>query len=93
VSASLELNVVGERPATGSNRARLPGRDGYDLPAYGLVGAYVATTGLRLVGTGETRFAVRGTNLTGADHVEPGTGGIDIPGLGRTLMLLVTQEL
>jgi len=42
--------------------------------------------------TRETRLTLSGRNLLNQKYFEPGFGGIDIPGLGLTIMLNATQS-
>jgi outer membrane receptor protein involved in Fe transport len=82
---------VGERGASGSNIFFNSGRS-YALPAYqqfDLAGTFTVSA----LGKGhDTRmmFAVR--NLLDERHSEPGFGGIDIPTMGRTFQLGLSQS-
>jgi len=81
---------VGERGASTSNI--FINRNSYALPAYQQFDL-AATASFIPLGKGhETRvlFAIR--NLLDEHHSEPGFGGIDIPTLGRTFQLGLTQS-
>ncbi len=81
---------VGERGASSSNIFINSGNS-YALPAYQQFDLAATATFIPLGKGHETRvlFAIR--NLLDEHHSEPGFGGIDIPTLGRTFQLALTQ--
>ena len=64
----------------------------YSLPAYVVMDASVSTLNLKLLGpTRETRVVAVIRNVLNQRHAEPGFGGFDLPGPGRSAMLEVRQ--
>lgn len=85
-----QARVVGPRGATQSN-VFINNAENYNLPGYTDLSATLSTTGLKLIGDGETRFSLSVTNLLGQNYSEPGFGGFDVPERGRRAMLEVRQ--
>ncbi len=81
---------VGERGAS-SNNIFINSGNSYALPAYQQFDLAATATFIPLGKGHDTRvqFAVR--NVLDEHHNEPGFGGIDIPSLGRTFQLGLTQ--
>jgi outer membrane cobalamin receptor len=92
--AHLNLNVsvrgVGSRYSTALN-TEANNRQAYRLAPYATVDAAISTIGLAFFGGTETSFALSARNLLDTRFVEPGSGGIDIPNVGRTVLLEVRQ--
>ena len=82
---------VGERGASTSNIFLNSGTS-YALPAYQQFDLAATATFIPLGKGHDTRvlFAIR--NVLDEHHSEPGFGGIDIPSLGRTFQLGLTQQ-
>jgi outer membrane receptor for ferrienterochelin and colicins len=93
--ARLNLNVsaraVGPRYSTVLN-TEANNRRAYTVPGYVTMDAAISTIGLALLGGTETSFAISGRNLLDTRFAEPGFGGVDIPNVGRTLMLEVRES-
>jgi hypothetical protein len=81
---------IGERGASTSNI--FINRNSYALPAYQQFDLAATATFIPLGKGHDTRvlFAIR--NLLDEHHSEPGFGGIDIPSMGRTFQLGLTQQ-
>jgi outer membrane receptor for ferrienterochelin and colicin len=88
------LKWTGRRAADKSNLPFLPqgSRSEYFLPAYTVIDAGLTTVGLRLGGR-PCQLGVRVRNVIGADHVEPGFSGIDVPGEERQVYVTFEQQL
>jgi iron complex outermembrane receptor protein len=82
---------VGQRGATEQN-LRLNDGKPYTLPAYMRLDLGACTSGVKLVGEGETKVGMFVRNLTDERHSEPGPLGADLPTLGRTYELHARQE-
>ncbi len=99
-TASLSGTLVGERWASLSNRQqRVPSESGagydfkaYRLPAYLLLDASVSSRLLEWGEGGGLSVTLTAKNLLNQATVEPGFSGIDIPGLGRTVLLSLSVE-
>ncbi len=87
---NLEARLIGERLSSQSNTL-LNGSRAYVLPPRLTADLTLSSQGLSLVGEGETYLALSVRNLTDARVVDPGYAGVDYPGLGRHLLLTVTQ--
>jgi iron complex outermembrane receptor protein len=85
-----ELNYVSRRDATQQN-IFLNNDDPYGLEQFADVNFGVASEGLRVVAESETKFVLSVRNLLDERHSEPGFGGVDIPNLGRTVLIEVRQ--
>ena len=83
--------VVGERGASQSNIAA-NGNNSYALPRYNSLNAAASVVLTPLGRTHETRLTLSGRNLLNEKYFEPGFGGIDIPGMGLTILLNATQS-
>src|SRR5262245_49634226 len=83
--------VVGERGASQGNIVA-NGGNSYALPQYNLLNAAASAVLTPLGRTRETRVTLSGRNLLNQKYFEPGFGGIDIPGLGVTIMLNAAQS-
>jgi hypothetical protein len=83
--------VVGERGASQSNIAA-NGNNSYALAQYNSLNAAASVVLTPLGRTRETRVTLSGRNLLNEKYFEPGFGGIDVPGLGITIMLNATQS-
>jgi hypothetical protein len=93
--AHLNLNVslrgVGPRYSTALN-TEANNRRAYSLPGYATLDVSIATIGLAVLGGTETSLALTGRNLLDTRFVEPGFGGVDIPNVGRTLLLELRES-
>lgn len=88
-----QARVVGPRASSQSNTL-LNNAKPYELPGYVEVDARVGTSNLYLLGDKlSTQISVTGTNLLNARYSDPGFGGLDIPALGRTVMLELRQSM
>jgi outer membrane receptor protein involved in Fe transport len=82
--------IVGERGASQSNIFLNNGQS-YALPGYQQVDL-AATATFNPLGKGyDTRAFVSVRNILDERHSEPGFGGIDVPSLGRTFQLALSQ--
>jgi len=86
----LAWRQVGERGASQSNIAA-NANNAYSLPGYGLLEASATATFTPFGPRRETRVTFSGRNLLDRRYFEPGFGGLDIPGLGRSFMLIASQ--
>lgn len=84
LSVSPELSYVSARPASQSNVLE-EGR-AYALPAY-FYTALAIHARVPLGSSGGLRLRLRATDLLDDRPAEPGFGGVDVPGLGRTMFL------
>lgn len=92
LSATARVRGASRRGASQSN-VLLNNDRPYALDAYALVDLSLRTKGLEPLGPGrETRLQVTVRNLLDTRWSEPGFGGLDIPMLGRTFMLELTQS-
>jgi outer membrane receptor for ferrienterochelin and colicins len=89
VSASGEH--VSSRKATLANIV-LNG-ESYVLDPYFVLGMHVRTLGVALLKDRTTEVSLHGQNLLGAQYEHGGTHGVDIPALGRSVLLRLKQEL
>lgn len=84
--------IVGPRGATQANREYNNNHD-YTLPTYARLDARLATADLAFLGEGrESRLALVGRNLLDSRYSEPSFGKFDVPALGRTLMVELSQS-
>jgi iron complex outermembrane receptor protein len=88
-----ELRVVGAVPQHGSNVLIAEGRgvEAEDLDPYALLALTVSSMNLRPLGK-ETVITGRVTNVLDARVEHPGTGGVNVPGAGRTWWIGLVQE-
>ncbi|MHB1844225.1 MAG: TonB-dependent receptor plug domain-containing protein [Deltaproteobacteria bacterium] len=91
LTVSPELSLIGPRGSSQSNALIYGGA--YELPPYLYTGGSLSTGPWHLFGARVTRFALHATDLTGQIWYEPGFNGIDVPSMGRTAMLTLTQGL
>jgi outer membrane receptor protein involved in Fe transport len=86
-----EVSLIGPREASQSNvleRGAL-----YSLPAYVFTAVTLSMPERKLFANRATRFSLRVTNLLGTTITEPGFNGVDVPTVGRTVLLTVVQSL
>ena len=88
---SPELSYVGPRQASQSNALQHMGN--YELDAYFYTAVALSLPEQKLLGDRPTSASLRVTNLLDEGWPEPGFGGIDLPGQGRTVLLTVRQGL
>lgn len=86
LNVNASFRGVGPRYASALN-VEANNRRAYQLPAYATLDASLSSVGLNLLGGTETSFALTMRNILDTRFVEPGYGGIDIPTVGRTVML------
>ncbi len=86
-----ELRAASERASSRSNTKIAGGH--YDVPGYVDLDMSLGMLDLGLWEGHATRVVLRAANLFGANIVEPGFNGIDVPQLGPTVWLTVSQEL
>ncbi|MBI4511311.1 MAG: TonB-dependent receptor [Deltaproteobacteria bacterium] len=88
-----ELNHVGSLPASGSNLliAKRHGKPAYRIGSHALLGLTLSTVGIKY-GPNELVLRLSLKNLLNTSTVQPGFGGNDIPGLGRTVLLEMEQQ-
>ena len=89
VNLNARVRGVGPRGSTQSNA--LLNNGPYELPGYVHVDLSISTIGLNFLGGSQTSLAFTVRNLLDTREVEPGFGGFDIPGRGRTMMLEIKQ--
>lgn len=97
-AVDLDVNCSGEyvgprRASLGNGQLFNPVdlTDSYQLPAYVLGSVTISRGGLRPFGGPPGRLEISLRDLPGG-HVEPGNGGLDIPGAGPSLHLLWDQS-
>jgi iron complex outermembrane receptor protein len=86
---SIELSLIGQRSASQSN-ALAAGKD-YKYEPYVFGGLVLALPPTRLWGDRETSASLRAENLLGQAWSDPGFNGVDVPSLGRTVFLNLSQ--
>ena len=94
LNANLDINLVSERKASMVNNQlfkRTSLRDTYSLDSYILVDLTLSSVGIRFFDAGETVFSLS-FRYRPLEIVEPGYGGIDIPGLGSQLLFRMQQN-
>jgi iron complex outermembrane receptor protein len=91
LTVDVSWKMVGERGASQSNIVA-NGNNSYALPSYSSLNAAASVVLTPFGPTRETRLTLSGRNLLNQKYFEPGFGGIDIPGLGLTIMLNATQS-
>ena len=90
---TVQARVVGPRGASDSN-VYLNNNQAYTLAPYASVDLAVSVVDLHPFGSRSvTRVRVSVSNLLDDRHFEPGSGGIDIPNLGRAFSLELRQSL
>ena len=91
LTVDVSWKMVGERGASQGNIIA-NGNNSYALPSYSSLNAAVSAVLTPFGPMRETRLTLSGRNLLNQKYFEPGFGGIDIPGLGLTIMLNATQS-
>lgn len=86
-----EISFVAPREASQSNTLEA-GRL-YQLPSYVLTALTLSMPERRLLRDRPTRFALRVHDVLGTARADPGFNGVDVPPLGRTVLLTVVQGL
>lgn len=86
-----ELLLIGARSASQPNTLEVGSP--YELPPSAQLALAVGLPQVYVFGSVPTSVVVRGTDLLDARPTEPGFGGIDYPGIGRTVWLTVRQGL
>lgn len=89
LSLTGEVSLIGNRSASQSN-ALAAGKD-YTYPPYVFTALVLALPPTKLWGNRETSASLRAENLTGQLWSDPGFNGVDVPALGRTVFLNVSQ--
>lgn len=90
LNLNARLRAVGPRGSTQSNA--LLNNGAYELPGYVHVDLSISTVGLNFLGGSQTALAFTVRNVLDVREAEPGFGGFDIPGAGRTMMLELKQS-
>jgi outer membrane receptor for ferrienterochelin and colicins len=88
---ALEVSYIGPRSSSQSNA--LNRGEAYKVPGYVYLGASLATGPRKILGNRETSFVLRVSDLANRRWTEPGFGGIDVPAVGRSVLLTVIQQL
>ena len=88
---SPEVSWVSARTASQSNALLNAGA--YELPAYVYTAVSLSMPEQRLIGDRPTAVSLRVSNLLDTRYAEPGFAGIDIPALGRTVFLTISQGI
>ena len=91
VRVGIRMSYVGKRRSSEMNAIENVGM--YELPAYFMLGAHLATQGIKLMDDRETVFSVAGRNLTNRKVADPGFTGIDYPLSPLTIFFEVSQQL
>ena len=91
--ATVQASYIGVRQPSDTNIVLNGGP--YDLPAYVLVEAGLATKGFDLLGSAQhtVAFSLIGKNLLNAQGPAPGFSGVDYPLAPRSLLLQVQLGL
>jgi iron complex outermembrane receptor protein len=87
---AMEFSYVSSRASSSSNTIAAGQR--YNLPAYMLVGGSLGWSRSGLFSNKATSLTLVARNLANIRIVAPGFGGIDYPQLGRTVMLVGSQN-
>jgi outer membrane receptor protein involved in Fe transport len=82
---------VGERKSSYTNIVE--NRESYLLDSYMTLGAHIKSVDLRFFGNRETTFSLHGNNLTNTQYAHGGALGVDIPALGISAFLKISQEI
>ncbi|MBM3273860.1 MAG: TonB-dependent receptor, partial [Candidatus Sericytochromatia bacterium] len=85
-----EARHAGAVPTTQSNFVA-NGHVRYDVPAVTVMDVALSSRELYWFGDRETLLSVKVSNVFDAQEVAPGFGGVDYPGLGRTVLVRLTQ--
>ncbi|MEC9464553.1 MAG: TonB-dependent receptor [Myxococcota bacterium] len=92
----LNIHHVGERDASLHNNAQVNALDLFDtysLDAYTLMRVNLSSTGLYLISDySETVFSLMYVGPLSGTQIDPGSGGVDIPGFGQSLFVKMTQN-
>jgi outer membrane receptor for ferrienterochelin and colicins len=86
-----ELSLIAARPASQSNEV-LSGEP-YSAPPAATLALSAGLMDLPLLGSQRTSLLLRATDLLDSRPTDPGFGGVDYPGMGRTIWLVLHQEL
>jgi outer membrane receptor for ferrienterochelin and colicins len=91
LQAAASLFVAGRRKATVSNI--LEKGTSYTFAPYATIGLHLRTQELRLIGDRTSVLELHLTNALDTPFAHGGTLGVDVPALGRSLFLRLTQRL
>ncbi|MDJ0766496.1 MAG: TonB-dependent receptor [Myxococcota bacterium] len=91
VEATISTHAATERKSSVANIRE--NTTSYTLPGYITLDAHVRTLDLRLIGDSLTEISAHLTNILNQRYAEAGARGVDIPSLGRTFFVRLTQEL
>ncbi len=86
-----EFSAVGPRLASETNS--IERFQGYSLPAYGVLSLSAALLDRKWVAGRNTSLRLRVDNVLDTRFADPGVGGVDLPAVGRSVLLSLTQEL
>ena len=90
LKVSVQSFYVGSRSASQSNIIEA-GHE-YSKAGYFLLGLAFSTPEFQWLGAKKTQFRAKIDNLLGTSYSEPGFGGVDLPGMGRSFFFTVVQE-
>ena len=90
LQATASMHVASERKASQDN-IRQAG-EAYTLDPALTFDLHLRSLGLRLIGDRVTQLSLHATNLLDAPVAEAGYNGVDLPVLGRSVMLRVRQS-
>lgn len=91
LEAVLSCQLVGMRKSSVAN-IRSAGEDAYYLPTYAVFDLNIRTLNLRLIGERLTEISVKFSNLFNTKYSNPGSLGIDIPGMPFTFFVSLKQH-
>lgn len=93
LNLSAQLRYAGPRGGSQSN-VLLNNAEPYELPAYVEADVTLSTDPIELLGPQYgTTFLLSAQNLLNTRYNEPGFGGVDVPAIGRTVLLEIRQSL
>jgi iron complex outermembrane receptor protein len=90
LSAWLEARYVSAMPSSQANFAA-NGHETYTIPAAVVADLTLTSRDVYLFGDKETLISFKAANLFNTPTTQPGFGGIDYPGLGRSFLLRMSQ--
>jgi outer membrane receptor protein involved in Fe transport len=90
VQGTVMLHAYGPRKATHQNIVEAG--EAYELDPYVRLDLNLRTLQLELLGDRLTEVSLHATNLLGTEYVEGGYLGVEIPAVGRTVFLKLTQQ-
>jgi outer membrane receptor for ferrienterochelin and colicins len=91
IQASAAASYIGARKSSAANI--IQHGSAYTLPSYVLVDLTIRSLDLKLLGDQTTTVSVHVNNLLDQRYAEGGYLGVDIPGLPRSVFVMLQQEL